>query len=196
MVFNGQRAPFDIVLGCDFLIRNFAVIDCSKRRLHTRRTSPSSEQQAEFENALQQGGFLPVELRRTFPLALSCPARLNGKPAALLVDTGAVWSCLDTGLAKSLGLELLPTPRQISGVGGTGKRGFAVAKVNSVELGAVEMRRLNFAVLELGDWGLAAPGEALAEVRAILGGPELAACNAIIDCGSLRLWLKPSTARR
>ena len=46
---------------------------------------------------------------------------------------------------------------------GPGKRGFAVAKVNSVELGAVEMRRLNFAVLELGDWGLAAPGEALAE---------------------------------
>jgi predicted aspartyl protease len=196
MVFNGQRAPFDVVVGCDFLIRNFAVIDCSRRRLYTRRSSPSSKQLVEFEQALQQGGFLPVELRRTTPLALACAARLDGEAAELLVDTGAVWSCLDTGLAKSLGLKLLPTPRQISGLGGTGKRGFAVAKVNSVELGAVKMRNLNFAVLELGDWGLATPGAALAEVRAILGGPELAACRAIIDCHALRLWLKPPTARR
>jgi predicted aspartyl protease len=196
MVFNGRRAPFDVVLGCDFLIRNFAVIDCLNRRLYARRQGPSKEQQTEFENDLRQSGLLPVELRRTVPLALACPARLNGEPVELLVDTGAVWSCLDVDLAKSLGLKLLPTPRQISGTGATGRRGFAVAKVHSIELGGAAMRSLNFAVLELGDWGLAAPGAPLAGVRGIIGGTELAAYHAIIDCHGLRLWLKPPPVRR
>jgi len=196
LVFNGQRAPFDVVVGCDFLIRNSAVIDCAKRRLYTRRGGRSPEQQAEFENGLQEERYLPVVIRRTNPLALSCPARLNGKPVELLVDTGAVSSCLDTDLAKSLGLNLLPTPRQITGAGAAGKRGFEVAKVDTVELGNAAMRSLNFAVLDLGDWGLAAPDSVLAGVRGILGGPELAECSAIIDCQALKLWWKPPTARR
>jgi predicted aspartyl protease len=196
MVFNGQRAPFDVVVGCDFLIRNCAVIDCSNRRLYTRHEPPSKEQQAELENALRQSGFLPVDLKRTInPLALTCPARLNGEPVELLVDTGAVWSCLDTDLAKSLGVKLLPTPRQITGAGTTGKRGFEVARLDSVQLGGVEVRNQNFAALHLGDWGLAASGGALAEVGGILGGPELAAWNAIIDCHGLKMWLKPPSAR-
>jgi predicted aspartyl protease len=196
IVFNGQRAPFDVVLGCDFLLRNFAVIDCRNRRLYTRRSAPTREHQAEFENSLRQSGFMPVELKRTRPLALACPASLNGEPVDLLLDTGAVWSCLDSDLAKSIGLKLQPTPRQITGAGATGKRGFAVAKVNSVELGGTKMPGQNFAVLDLGDWGLAAPGAALAEVGGILGGPELAAFSAIIDCRGLKLWLKPPSTRR
>jgi hypothetical protein len=129
-------------------------------------------------------------------VALTCPARLNGEPVELLVDTGAVWSCLDTGVAKSLGVKLLPTPRQITGAGATGKRGFAVARIDSIQVGGVEMRNQNFAAMHLGDWGLAASGGALAEVGGILGGPELAAWNAIIDCHGLKLWLKAPSARR
>ena len=196
IVFNGRRAPFDVVLGCDFLVRNYAVIDCLKRRLYTRRLRPSQEGQAEFENALRQNGYRPVELARTVPLALTCPAHLNGEPVGLLVDTGAVWSCLDAELAKRLGLKLLPTPRQITGAGSTGRRGFAVAKVQSVELGGATMRSLNFAVLQLGDWGLAAPGKPLAQVGGILGGTELAAYHAVIDCHGLKLWLKSPPAPR
>lgn len=194
MVFNGQRAPFDVVVGCDFLLRNSAVIDCLNRRLYTRRSALSMEQQTEFDNSLRQSGFLSVELKRARPLSLICPARLNGESVDLLVDTGAVWSCLDADLAKSLGLQLLPTPRQITGSGTTGRRGFAVAKVGSVELGGAKITGQNFAVLELRDWGLAAPGAALGEVHGILGGPELAAYNAIIDCHGLKLWLKPLSA--
>ena len=99
-------------------------------------------------------------------------------------------------ILDGLGLKLLPTPRQITGAGATGRRGFAVAKVTSVELGGAEMRGLNFAVLELGDWGLAAQDAPLARVRGIIGGPELAAYHAIIDCHGLRLWFKPPPARR
>jgi len=36
VLFNGQRAAFDLVLGLDFLRRNFAVLDCGRHRLFTR----------------------------------------------------------------------------------------------------------------------------------------------------------------
>lgn len=196
MIFEGQHAPFEVVLGCDFLIRNFAVIDCAGRRLYTRHLPPLAEQQAELENRMRQGGFKSVDLRRRNPLALTCPARLNGEPVELLVDTGAVWSCLDTGLASRLGLKLLPTPRQITGAGATGRRGFTVTQANSVELDNTEMGRLTLAALQLGDWGLAAPGAALADVGGILGGPELANWRAVIDCHGMKLWFKPPSARR
>jgi predicted aspartyl protease len=196
MTFNGQRAPFDVVLGCDFLLRHFAVMDCANRRLYTRRSAASEREQTELENQLSRAGFASVNLKRTQPLALSCPASLNGEAVELLVDTGAVWSCLDAELANRLGLKLLPTPRQLTGAGATGRRGFAVTQARSVELGRAKMGPLNFAALQLGDWGLASPGAALAEVGGILGGPELAAWQAILDCQGLKLWFKPPSARR
>ena len=62
MVLNGQRAPFDVVLGCDFLMRNFCVIDCPDSRLYVRSAAPSEQQQREFEEALRLGGFVAVQL--------------------------------------------------------------------------------------------------------------------------------------
>lgn len=196
LVFNGERAPFDVVVGCDFLIRNFAVIDCANRRLYTRASPPLAEQQTDLENRMRQGGFVAVGLKRTNPLALTCPVRLNGEPVELLVDTGGVWSCLDAEAATRLGLKLLPTPRQITGAGMTGRRGFAVTQAKSVELGGAEFGRVNFAALSLGDWGLANPGAALPGVGGILGAPELAAWQTVIDCHGLRLWIKPLAPRR
>jgi len=81
-------------------------------------------------------------------------------------------------------------------VGGTGRRGFAVARVKQVELGDSEIGSVNFAAFPLSDWGLAASDAALAEVEGILGGPELAAWNSIVDCRSLRLWFKQPATRR
>lgn len=196
LVFNGRRAPFEAVVGCDFLIRNFAVIDCANRRLYTRAAPSWPERQQALESHLRQDGFVSLDLKRTRPLALTGPARLNGEPVELLVDTGAVWSCLDAAVATRLGLKLLPSPRQIIGAGATGKRAFAVTKVVSFELAGLPLGSLNFAALPLEDWGLAAPGAALAGVGGILGGPELAAYDAILDCQASRLWLRPPSVRR
>jgi predicted aspartyl protease len=192
MVLNGQRAPFDVVLGCDFLMRNFAVIDCLNRRLYVRRAMLSEQQQEDFEETLRRNGYVAVKLERKDPLALTCPARVNAEPVEMLVDTGAVWSCLDAGQAQRLHLKPLPTPRRISGAGATGTRAFAVAEVKSLAFGDVAMKGANFALLDLGDWGFAAPGKGLSEVHGILGGSELTAGSAIIDCHRLMVWVKRS----
>lgn len=196
LVFNGRPAPFQIVAGCDFLIRNSAVVDCSNRRLYTRQKDLSHSQRSQLETELRRGGFVPLDLKRTAPLALIAAAQLNGKLANLLVDTGGVWSCLDAGVATSLGLQLLPTPRRITGAGATGQRGFAVAGVRTMEVGGATFRNVNFAVMELGDWGLGPSGAALADVGGILGAPELAAGQALVDCAGMVLWLKSPTVRR
>lgn len=191
MIMDGRLASFDLVLGCDFFIRNFAIIDCERRRLYTRRVAPSTMAHAELEAALRGDGYQPVELKRTDPLGITCLVRVNGEVLEMLVDTAAVWSCLDARQIERFKLKPQPTPRRLLGVGTTGTRSFAVAKVESFEVGGSQWKGLNLAVLDLRDWGLAKPDTSLANVVGILGGPELTVSGAVIDFHAQKLWLKP-----
>ena len=71
-----------------------------------------------------------------------------------------------------------------------------MTRSESLRIGETEMNELNLAVFDLRAWGLAEPSTALADVLGILGGPELAAREAIIDCGSRTLWLKITRGRK
>ena len=84
---------------------------------------------------------------------------------------------------------------RLSGAGNTGTRGLAVAEVNSLRLGEVEIRRTHLGLVNLADWGLAEEGQSLNAVKGLLGGELLAAYAAVIDCGNLKLWLKPKPKR-
>lgn len=195
LVVDGRPASFDLVLGCDFFIRNFAVIDCERRRLYTRRVPPATKAQDEFEAALLRSGYTAATLRLTDPLGITCVVRVNGEPLEMLVDTAAVWSCLDAGQIERFQLKPQPTPRRLLGVGATGTRGFAVARVQTFAVGGHEWKGLNLAVLDLRDWGLARPDTGLANVVGILGGSELTASGAVIDFHAQKLWLKPHRRR-
>jgi predicted aspartyl protease len=190
LVFNGRRAPFDVVLGCDFLIRNFGVVDCLNRRLYVRHVGPSEQQQAELEATLRRSGFVAVPLHGQTPLTLAGPARVNGEPLEMLVDSAAPWTCVDVRQVERLRLKPTASPAKLTGVGRTGTHRVGVATVKSFRLADVEVKLANVAVLDLADWGLAAPDAALSEVQGLLGGEMLAAMSAVIDCHASRLWLK------
>ena len=194
--YDGQTAPFDIVLGVDFLRRHAAIIDCGKRRLYLPSQSADLTTQPAIVSILHQAGFTSLELASKHPPALTCGARVNGQPVELLVDSGAALSCLDTRQIERLGLKPKPTLRTIVGADNVGKRAIIAAQAHRFTLGDTTMRDVKFAVLDLKDWGLAAPGESLGEVHGILGGGELATLNAVIDCGSLKLWLKSPGQKR
>jgi predicted aspartyl protease len=194
MVFDGRPASFEIVLGCDFLRRHFAVVDGLNRRLYTRRRAPTGLEQGILEAALRRNGFVDVKLSLKQPPAITCAARVNEQPLEMLVDTAALWSALDVRQLDRLGLRALPTAAKISGVGHTGTRGVAVGEAKSFTLGDVPVKNAHFAVMDLSDWGLAAPGKGLSEVQGILGGAELLANGALVDCGALKLWVRRSTA--
>ena len=195
VLFNGQPASFDVVLGLDFLRRNFAVLDCGSRRLFTRQVALSDEAQRDLDDTLRRAGFREIGLQLKTPPALTLAARVNGEPVEMLLDSGAVWSCVDERQCARLKLKPMPSTARITGAGATGRRSVAVADVKSLRLGEVDLKDNMLALFDLADWGFAAPGKALSEVQGILGGDLLAATSAVIDCQRLKLWLKP-TARK
>lgn len=191
VLMGGKPAPFDVVLGLDFLRRHFAVLDCGTGRLFTRSDVPTLEDSEEFAAAMRNAGFVAVELRHYENLALTCPTRIDGFAFELLVDSGAAWTCLDWRQAETWGLKPQPSTTRLSGAGNTGNRSLAVAELNSLRLGEIEMTRQKIGLLDLADWGLAQEGKPLGRVKGLLGGEILGAYRAVIDCDALKLWLKP-----
>lgn len=191
VLMGGKPAPFDVVLGLDFLRRHFAVLDCGTGRLFTRRKAPTAEDSERFAVAMRSAGFLPVELRHYENLAITCPARIDGYSFELLVDSGAAWTCLDWRRAETWGLKPQPSTTRLSGAGNTGTRGLAVTEVNSLRLGEMEIAHAMVGLVDLADWGLARKDTTLSEVKGLLGGEILTAYSVVIDCGGLKMWLKP-----
>jgi len=185
---NGQPTAFEVVLGCDFLIRHHAVIDCAGRRLYLRREALPRELASELAATLQRRGLVAASMTQRNPPALTCVAKFNGRPVELLVDTAAMWSCLDTETARALELRVLPSVNRISGAAAAGKRGAGVARVKTFEMGGGQTVGVNFAVLELADWGLGTNGRVLNCIGGIWGGDQLLAEAAVIDCSQLKLW--------
>ena len=195
VVFNCQPAAFDVVLGMDFLRRNFAVLDCGNRRLFTRRAALSEVAQKEFEAALRRAGFGALPLQFKTPPALTLTARVNGETVEMLLDSGAAWSCLDQRQCARLKLKPAASTTRITGAGTTGIRAVAVAEVRAFQLGELAPKEATLALFDLADWGFAAPGMTLSEVQGILGGEWLAATSAVIDCERLKLWVQPRARR-
>jgi predicted aspartyl protease len=190
MRINGRPAPYDVVLGCDFLIRHHAVIDCANNRLFLRRSAPAREEAEELQLQLSKAGLVAVPMKRHRPPALTCEVTIGGQPVAFLIDSGAVWSCLDLKTAQALALSLKPSPRRIMGSGAVGQRAIAVVELRQIGLGAREIRHWTVAAFSLADWGMGPNGKVLENVGGILGGGELAGLGAVIDCVSQKLWLR------
>jgi predicted aspartyl protease len=195
VMMGGKPAPFDVVLGLDFLRRHFAVLDCGTGRLFTRREALTADESQRIAATMRRAGYLTVELRYYEKLAITCPASIAGHSFELLVDSGAAWTCLDWQQAETWGLKPQPSTTRLSGAGNTGNRGLAVVPVNSLRLGEMEISRQTIGLLDLADWGLAQEGKALGEVKGLLGGEIFGAYSAVIDCDGLKLWIKPQARR-
>lgn len=185
---NGQPTSYDVVLGCDFLVRHNAVIDVAGRRLYLRRAQLTEAERKQLELALRKADWIAVEMKRRAPLALTCTAQVNGYATELLVDSGAAWNCLDVKVAEAMKLRSAPTLNRITGPAATGQRNFAVADLTSWQLGGQPMRETSMAVFSLAEWGLGPDGKLFSDVGGILGGSEFFTKRAMIDCGGLKLW--------
>lgn len=185
---NGQPTSYDVVLGCDFLLRYHAVIDVAGHRLYLRREALPATERAQWEEALSDAGLVNAELKRLAPPALTSVAQVNGRTTELLVDTGAAWSCLDAKVAETMKLRALPSLNRIAGPAAAGQRNFAVADLKSWQLGGQPMRETSVAVFSLAKWGLGPDGKLFNDVGGILGGSEFFATQAVIDCGGPKLW--------
>jgi predicted aspartyl protease len=193
--FGGSAGP-DGVLGCDFLFRNHCLIDCLDRRLYVRGAAPGGETRNALQETLRRSGYHEVKLTRELNLVPTCEANANGQPVRLLVDTGSVWSLIDKGQTRRLGLRRLETPVRVVGVGKIGSQWLDVSRVTSLGLGALTLSDVDFGIVDLKRWGLSEPGRKLQDVHGVLGGEQLVFNGALIDCRGLKLWLQPLKAAR
>ncbi|HTL58254.1 MAG TPA: retroviral-like aspartic protease family protein [Candidatus Limnocylindrales bacterium] len=201
------RLPFDAVLGCDFLFRNFCLIDCYKHRLYAHKTPPSDEQTRALETTLRLSGFAEVPIDARFLLTVE--TEINGQQVRLALDTGAACDEIDDSQLKRLGLTIIKSDQAttgslipqdmgaaVLGVGSIGRHGLKVTKVNTFRLGSHNWKNLYFGVADLKAWHLAKPGTEGEAVKGLLCQPTLAAHGALIDIARQKLWLRPEKPSR
>ena len=187
---NGQPASFDVVLGCDFLLAHHAILDCANRRLYLRRTALTSDDAAVLEKLFSDSSRVFAQMKLRNPPAMTIAARLNGRDAEFLVDSGAIGSCLDVKTAHEFNLRLTPSPNQISGAVAADKKSFQIATVRELTVAGKTIRDASLAVLSLDPWGFGPDGKLFRDVSGILGGAELISNGAVIDFSSKKLWLR------
>lgn len=187
---NGQPASFDLVLGCDFLLSHHAILDYSTHRLFLRRSVPTSAEILAFEKVFSGTHYTPAQLKVFDPPAITVNASLNSHTNQLLVDSGAMFSCLDITIAKQINLRFTASPNQISSAVSSDRKNFGVSTIEKVRIGEHLIRDVNIAVLSLADWGFGPDGKLFKEVTGVLGGSELLSMHAVIDFNSQKLWMR------
>jgi predicted aspartyl protease len=189
-VFSDQKG----ILGCDFCVRHNAIIDCARRRLFVRTTTPSVEARTTLAQTLRRSGYVevPMELTAGFPLA--CMAKANDEPLKLVVDTGASWNLLDERWGRVRKLSLNDTNVRVVGIGEIGSHAMQITRLQKFELGELVLKDTYFGLTSLDAWGLSDRGKWMPDTNGLLGADTLADNGALIDYASMTLWvLKPNS---
>ena len=134
-----------------------------------------------------------LELRgyESFPFhyennAILVEAKLNGKPAKLLVDTGAGTSLLDAPFAESVGLKVGPMDGGIYGVSGDEPAGWT--PVPTLQLGEAVFRDRRILATDLKK---AMPEGGRTMQNGILGADFMNKLDAVISYPERRIFLRP-----
>jgi len=182
------------LLGCDFFFRNHSIIDCRHGQLFVRAAALAPEEKSALGESLRRSGFGAVELSVKPGLPATCRAVANGKPVGLVVDTGSPWSLLDWDTGKQLSLPTLMRPQhlELTGIGKVGTHGLQEAQLQTLQLGDVTLNRIYIGLADMSAWGLTERGTNLPSAQGLLGMETLASTSALIDFGSLKIWLRPS----
>jgi predicted aspartyl protease len=186
------------VLGGDFLIRRFSLLDCATSRLYLRESALADRGRLELAELLRQRGFLAHPLQATGLFVVSCQVGINGEPVKLLVDTGAAATVLDRGIIDLLGIPRTEKRnRAIRGVGRIGSAWLYSARLDSLQIGAMLMTNVHVGVADLSRWGLADERARFKDVKGLLGLDLLRANRAVIDYtnGKLHLFHSPAVSR-
>ena len=169
-------ARFDGVLGCDFLFRNFCLIDCSNRRLYVRGSIPSDDTTLAVEATLRASGFKSVPI--IWKGGVEVEAKVKNETFKLIVDTGSTFSILDSALAKRLGLAAakhddvgslmkMELSTTVIGVGEIGAHKMWVTTLQTLDIGSLQWTNVHVGVTGLTNWGLAVPGSESEEVQGL-----------------------------
>jgi clan AA aspartic protease (TIGR02281 family) len=151
---------------------------------------PDREQPlAELAAFLGARGFAAVPLAVNAVGHFELEAEVNGRPARLLLDTGASHTVLATPSAARLGLRTAPSTERAGGVGAA-DHATEVAVVDELRLGAVRLRDVAVWTFDLGHVNRALAARGGAPIDGAVGGDVLRPAAAVIDYARATLYLR------
>ena len=180
-----HEQELDGILGADILFPTQAVLDCKRQILFmkldpdTRGTVPG----------INHRGWKNMPIRVTKGWNLYVDSKLNGKPAQLMIDTGAFTTLIHQPFVREMRLPTRDTP-YTSGAVNLDERGLQLAVIRRFAVGPFLVRGKEVGVMNLdglihGDLLKGQP-----PVAGLLGSEFLRRNNAIIDFGTRTLYLK------
>ena len=180
-----HEQEIDGILGADILFPTGAVLDCQKEML-TLKMDPNFAGKTpgtEFRGLKS----VPIRVSETYNLYVD--AAINGKPARLMVDTGAFATLLHRGFVRSLHVPLHETPFSSSAVN-LKQRGVQIARIKRLSVGAVDIVGKDVGVVDLEGLIHTDLLRGSQPVAGLLGAEILKSHHGIIDFGTRTLYLK------
>ncbi len=173
----------DGVLGLDILLRYRAAINCRTKLIFFK---VDRDRRINLSSVAASERFTRVPIQREENGALTVLCSIGGRPARLLLDTGAFVTTLHDAFVKSLGIASEPT--RISAQFGRGEsKRLGAAKINDLHIGAFKVPSEKFGVARLPAFALQ---QGDSRIAGILGMDTLYIHHAIIDLEGLNLFLK------
>jgi predicted aspartyl protease len=173
----------DGVLGLDILLGHKAVINCRTKVVFFK---VDQARQTNLSSVASSQRFTRIPLRREENGALTVPCSIHGKPARLLVDTGAFVTTFHQALFTSLGIVSEPTRVSAHFANGAAKR-ISAGRINDLKIGEFSVPPEKFGVTALPNFALQ---QGSTRISGILGMDTLYICHAIIDLDNMNLFLK------
>jgi hypothetical protein len=130
--------------------------------------------------------FRRVPLRREENGALTVFCSIQGRPAHMVVDTGAFLTTFDAGFLKTLGLGSEPTRVSAHFSSGARQR-MSASAINDLKIGNFNVPAKKFGAAALPHFAL---HQGATTIAGILGIDTLYDCRAIVDLDSMNLFLK------
>jgi hypothetical protein len=180
-----HEPQLDGILGADILFPTQAVLDCEKQIL-IMKVDPDAPGTVP---GIDLRGWRGVPIRVTKGWNLYVDSKLNGKPAQLMIDTGAFTTLIHGPFLREMRLPLRDTP-YTSGAVNLDDRGLQLATIRRFSVGKFMVKRKEVGVMDLG--GLI-HGDLLKgspPVAGLLGSEFLRRNHGIIDFGTRTLYLK------
>jgi predicted aspartyl protease len=173
----------DGLLGLELLTRYRAIINC-RTKLIFFKVDRSRDVQLNSVASVEK--FTRVPLRRETNGALTVPCSIHGRPARLLVDTGAFITTFHEAFLQSLAIALEPTRVSAYFPRGTVRK-ISAGQITDLKIGHFQAPKAKFGATALPNFTLK---QGSAQVSGILGMDTLYNCHAIIDLDGMNLFLK------
>ena len=141
---------------------------------------------AALKTILEREGYGGSPLQRRFGNHLFVHTVINGHQTALMIDTGAPHTLIDSASARALGLAVRETKGTITGISGTTEHA-GVAKISSLRMGNCTF--LNVPIL-------VADSSSLNSIRGphldgLFGAYEMSKFGVVVDCARQMLYVNP-----